>query len=175
MTELLDHLALNFRYGDPQIDLVAAPNRDGIHHLVACSRHGVRSGIEQPARNGKSGLRIHRCIRRACQDHAIGTERFDPDIAIRNRLADRIADAVQVAFHREVEARNLAAFGVEKEDAGLADLDTDHVGAASRADDGIGNGGIGDKDVLGVARQVDDHRLADAEIRGHPWRRAAGR
>ncbi len=37
------------------------------------------------------------------------------------------------------------------------------IGAARGADDGIGDLGVGDQHVLDVARQVDDHGLADSE------------
>ena len=54
-------------------------------------------------------------------------------------LLDRSADAVEIARHRDIEAGQLLAFGVEEEDVGLADLVADHVSAARRADHGIGD------------------------------------
>ena len=51
----------------------------------------------------------------------------------------------------------------KKIDVGLADRDADDVGAARRADDRVGDLGIGDQHVLDVARQVDHDRFADAE------------
>ena len=83
--------------------------------------------------------------------------------AFGSSLLQRRADAVEVARHRDVEAGDLLAFGVEEVNVGLADLDADDVGAARRADDRVGDLRIGDQHVLDVARQIDHHRLADAE------------
>ena len=95
--------------------------------------------------------------------HDAVAEALDADVAIRQRLLERGAHAVEVARDRDVEAGDLPAFGVEEVDVGLADRDADDVGAARRADDRVGDLGIGDQHVLDVARQVDDDRFADAE------------
>ena len=78
-------------------------------------------------------------------------------------LPDRGPDAVEVAGHRDVEAGDLPALGVEEIDVGLADGSADHIGAPHRANDGVSDLGIGDEDVLDVARQIDHDRLAEAE------------
>ncbi len=53
--------------------------------------------------------------------------------------------------------------GVEEEHVGLADRDADQVGAPRGAHHRVGDLGIGHQHVLGVARQVDHHGLADAD------------
>ena len=52
----------------------------------------------------------------------------------------------------------------KKIDVGLPDRDADQIGAPRRAHDGVGDFRIRDQHVLDVARQVDHHRLADAEL-----------
>ena len=79
------------------------------------------------------------------------------------RLLERGAHAVEIARHRDVEAGDLLAVGVEEKDVGLPDGDADHVDAARRADHRIGDLWVGDQHVLDVGRQVDGDRLADAE------------
>ena len=60
-------------------------------------------------------------------------------------------------------AGGLLAGAVEEDDVGLADGGVDDVGALRRAHDGVGDLRVGHQHVLDVARQVDDHGLADAE------------
>ena len=78
-------------------------------------------------------------------------------------LLERPAHAVEIARHRDVEAGDLLAGGVEEEDVGLPDGDADHVDAARGADHGVGDLGVGDQHVLDVGRQVDGDRFTDAE------------
>ncbi len=78
-------------------------------------------------------------------------------------LLQRGADAVEIASDGDVVGRDLLAFAIEEEDVGLADRGADDIGALGGADDGVGDLRIGDKHVLDLARQVDHHRLADAE------------
>ena len=73
------------------------------------------------------------------------------------------ANAIEIARHRDVEACELFAFGVEEEDVGLSDRDADQIGAPGAADNGIGDLRVGDQHILDVAWQVDHDRLADAE------------
>ena len=116
--------------------------------------------------------------------HDAVRDRLDAHIAVRKHLLERAAHAVEIARHRDVEAGELAAVGIEEIDVGLADADADQIGAPRGADHRIGDLGIGHQDVLDVARQIDDHRLADpegneirAELRCHDldagvrWRR----
>ncbi len=83
-----------------------------------------------------------------------------------------MADAVEVARHRNVEANQLAAVGVEEEDVGLADRDADQIGSPRAAHHGVGDLRVRNQHILDVARQVDDHGLADPE-RHEPRRRIA--
>ncbi len=78
-------------------------------------------------------------------------------------LLQRGADAVEIASDGDVVGRDLLAFAVEEEDVGLADRGADDIGALRGADDRVGDLRIGDEHVLDLARQVDHHRLADAE------------
>ena len=62
-------------------------------------------------------------------------------------------------FHGDVVADDLVALGIEEEHAGLPDRHADQIGAAGRADDRIGDLGIGHQHVLDVARHVDDRPI----------------
>ena len=90
----------------------------------------------------------------AGEHDAVG-DRLDADIPVREHLLERAAHAVEVARHRDVEAGELPALGIEEEDVGLSDADADQIGAPDRADHRIGDLGVGDQHVLDVARQVD--------------------
>ena len=87
------------------------------------------------------------------------------DVGIGQHLMNRLADAVEIAHDRDVEAGDLLALGIEEIHVGLAHRDADDEGAARRPHHGIGDLGIGDQHILDVARQIDDDRFADAE--GH--------
>ena len=122
----------------------------------------ARARADQPHRDVVGLLRLGLVRGGAGQDDAVA-DAFDGDVGIGNDLLDRRADAVEVAGDRDIEAGHLPAVGVEEKHVGLADRDADDVGAARRADHGVGDLRIGDQHVLDVARQIDDHRLADAE------------
>ena len=126
----------------PLTTLSASPTSRAAMSKACCASAGVRD--------------------RAGQHDAVA-DAFDADVGVRQHLLQRRAHAVEVARHRDVEAGDLPAFGVEEKDVGLADRDADHVGAARRAHHRVGDLRIGDQHVLDVARQVDHHRLADAE------------
>ncbi len=85
------------------------------------------------------------------------------------------AHAVEVALNRDIVGRHLLAVGVEEHDVGLTDGFADDVGALRRADDGVGDLGIGDQHILDVTRHIDDDRFADAERQKTCLRRPAGR
>ena len=95
--------------------------------------------------------------------HDAPAQPLDADVGVRQRLPDRGAKPVEVAGDGDVEPDDLLAAVVEEEHVGLSDRRADDVGAPRRADHRIGDLRIGDQHVLHVARQVDDHRLADAE------------
>ena len=85
------------------------------------------------------------------------------DLDSRQGMPQRGAHAVEIALHRDVVGRDLLARGIEEHHVGLTDRGTDDVGALRRAHDRVRNLGIGDQHILDLARQVDDHRFADAE------------
>ena len=95
--------------------------------------------------------------------HDAVADRLDADILSRQRLFEDRLQPAEVALHRDVETGDLAAFGIEEEHVGLADLDADEIGAARRANDGIGDRRIGDENILDIARQIEHDRFADAE------------
>jgi hypothetical protein len=97
------------------------------------------------------------------EDHAAVADALDPHVGVRQDLFDRGTDAVKVARDRNVEAHHLLAIGVEEEDVGLSDFIADHIGAARGTDHRIGNPRVADQDILDIAREVDDHRLAFAK------------
>ena len=118
--------------------------------------------VHQARRDVEGGLRLDRAGDVAGEHDALA-DALDPDVGIRQRLPDRGAQPVEVARHRDIETDDLLAVVVEEEHVGLSAGRADDVGAARRADHGVGDLRIGDQHVLDVARQVDDHRLADAE------------
>ncbi len=123
---------------------------------------GLVADAEQPRRDVESHLRLGRAGDVAGQEHAV-PDGFHLNFGFRQRLLDGVADAVEIALDRDVESADLAAFGVEEEDVGLAHGRPDDEGTPSRADDRVGNLGVGDQHVLDVARQLDHHRLSDPE------------
>ena len=108
-------------------------------------------------------LRLDRA-RHAAGQHDAVADAFDADIAVRERSA---CSAARTPLRSRVTAMSRPAIwrpsASKKNDAGLPDRDADDVGAPRRADDRVGDLRIGDQHVLDVARQVDHHRLADAE------------
>src|SRR3979490_1337073 len=116
----------------------------------------------EPGRDVVSLLRLDRARQAAREDHAVA-DAFDAQIGVRKHLPESRTHAVEIARHPDVEAPQLAAVGIEKEYAGLANRNADQIGAPRRADYRIGDPGIGHEHILDVRRQVDDDRLADAE------------
>ncbi len=75
-----------------------------------------------------------------------------------------VLQAGDVALDPKVEARDLLAIGSEDEDVGFAHLLAEQIDAARGAGDGVGDGRVGDQNVVGILRQVDDERLVEAEL-----------
>src|SRR6185503_4994668 len=171
--ELLDHVALHLGDRDLEHDLIASAYHDAVDDLGAVA--------DQPRRDviGFLGLGLARGAAR--QHNAVGADAFDVNVGIRHDALERGAHAVEVAGDGDVETGDLAALRVEEEDVGLPDRHADYVDAARGAHHGIGDLGVGDQNVLDVGRQVDRHRLADAErdearvgvARGHVQHRYA--
>ncbi len=76
--------------------------------------------VDQPRGDVEGLLRFDRARDVAGQHDAVA-EAFDADVESGQRLLERRAQAVEIARHRDVEAGDLAAFGVEEEHVGLAD------------------------------------------------------
>src|SRR5215510_9363545 len=152
--ELLDEVALHLGDRHLEHDLVAAVHVDVVDHLLAVI-HEARGDVERLVRFDRA--------RDVAGQHDAVAEGLDIDVQTGQRLLDRGAQSVEIALHRDVETGELLALGVEEEHAGLSDRGADDVGAAGRADDCVGDLRIGHQHVLDVARQVDHHRLADAE------------
>ena len=152
--ELLDDVTLHFRDRHLEHDLVAAVNVDPIDDLLA---------VVDEARGDIEGLLCLDRGRDIAGQHEAVAEPLDTDVQAGQRLLEGRAQSVEIARHRDVEPGDLAPFGIEEVDAGLAPLDADDVGTAGRADHRIGDLRVGDQHVLDVARHVDHHRLADPE------------
>ena len=161
---LLDNVAPHFRNIDLQHHLVAAADGDGVDDLVGAA--------DQPRGEVAGLLGFDRARYRAGQDHAFADA---IDLDSRQRLPQGRPHAVEVALDRDVVGADLLAVGVEKHHVGLADRSADDIGALRRANDGIGDLGIGHQYVLHFARQIDDHRFADAERKKACLDRADGR
>ena len=72
-------------------------------------------------------------------------------------------NAIEIALDRYIECGDLPAFCVEKENVGLPDRDADHVNAAGRTNDRVGDLGIGDQYVLDVCGQIYGDGFANPE------------
>ena len=69
-----------------------------------------------------------------------------------------------IAFDGQVQADNLFAIRTEDEDVRLADRLAEQIDAPRGAGHRIDDRRVGDKNVVGIARQVDDHRFVEAEL-----------
>jgi hypothetical protein len=107
--------------------------------------------------------RLHRRVHHAGEKHRVA-RRPDLDRRVRQHGAERLAQHVEVAPDRDFERRDLASLGVHHEDRGGAVVDADHEHFSGRAHHRVRHLGVGDEDLLGVARQVDDDAAADREI-----------
>ena len=161
--ELLDQVALDFSDRHLQHDLIAVAHDDRVDDFGAGADRLDRACIDQPRRDVEGLLRFRLARDKTRQDHAVDADALDAHVGIRQDLLDRSADAVEIARHRDIEAGQLLAFGIEEENVGLSDFVADQVSATRRADHGIGDPGVCDQNVLDVARKVDHHRFADAE------------
>ena len=88
------------------------------------------------------------------------------DVGIGDQAMQHLRQAGGVALDLEVEEGDLAAGAIEDDDVRLADGDAGDVDAAGGADDRVGDRRVGHQDVAGVARQVDDDRLVEADLDG---------
>ena len=149
---MLDDVPPHFRDGDLEHDLVAATDDDRVDNLIGAAN--------QPRRDLASLLGLDRRGYRAGQDDAVA-DALDLDAG--QGLLQRGAHAVEITFDRDVVGSDLLAIAIEKHHVGLAYRAADDVGPLRGANDGIGDLRIGDQHILHVARQVDDHGLADAE------------
>ena len=97
----------------------------------------------------------------AAQDDIV-IDRVDGDARARNGALDQILQGQGIARDLEIEAEDLATFGIEEEHVRLSQRAAEEIGPVLRADDGIDDGRIADDDVFDRGRQLDDHGLADA-------------
>ena len=151
---LFDDVPPHFGDGDLQHHLIAAADDDGVDDLVGAT--------DQPCGDIAGLLGLDRTGYRACQHDAIA-DTFGLDSRRGQHLLQRGANTIEIALDRDVIGRDLLSLGVEEHDVGLPHGLADDIGALRRADHRVGNLGIGDQHILDVARQVDDHRFADAE------------
>jgi hypothetical protein len=158
--ELLDDVALYLGDGDLEHHLVASLDDDAVDDAAAATEEAAAA--DHLLGHVVGLLRLERARRRAGHHDPVA-QPLDVDVGVREHAAKHGAQAVQIARHRDVKPGELATLRIEEIDAGLAARDADQVGAPRRADDRIGDLGIGHQHVLDVARQVDHHRLADAE------------
>ena len=86
------------------------------------------------------------------------------ELGIRRRSISRQGRGI--ALDLEIEEGDLVAGAIEDDDVRLADGDAGDVDAAGGADDRVGDLRVGHQDVAGVARQVDDDRLVEADLDG---------
>ncbi len=96
-------------------------------------------------------------------------DRADMDVVVRDRGFEQLREFADVAADRDLQHRDLAAVGGEREDRRLArrqrrDVDAPRASARSRWRPSARR-----RRFRGVLGQVDDHRAADAELQalGH--------
>ena len=99
----------------------------------------------------------------AREDHGI-VDRGDRDGRVRHRDLQGAAQLVHVAPDENFEIGDLGALRVHDEDARRSIAHGDQEDLAGRAHHGVRDLRIGDEHFLGVARKLDDNRLADAEV-----------
>ena len=109
--ELLDDVTLHFRDRHLEHDLVAAVNVDAVDDLLA---------VVDEARGDIEGLLCLDRGRDIAGQHEAVAEPLDTDVQAGQRLLEGRAQAVEIARHRDVEPGDLAPFGIEEVDAGLA-------------------------------------------------------
>jgi hypothetical protein len=153
--ELLDHVTLHFSDGDLEHHLVAAANVEIVDDLLGAAD---QLGGDIGSLGGLGSVRD-----RARQHHALA-DAVDAHVRVRQELLQHRARSVEIARHRDVEAGDLPALGVEEIDVGLPDRDADQISTARRAHDRVGEFRFRNQHVLDVARQVDHDRLSDAEL-----------
>src|SRR4029077_635988 len=139
--ELLDHVTPYFCDRHLEHDLITPADGNSVHHLAAVAY--------QPRCKIISLLRLLGVCSAAGKHDALAYA-FDVEVGIRDRLFESRAYAIEVTLHRNIEAGNLLAIGIEEENIGLPDGDADHVNAARRADNCIGDLRVGDQHILDV-------------------------
>ena len=120
-----------------------------------------------PVTNTCASCAALRCVERrfhgTCQNHVVVDE-FNRDFRIGNEPLQIVFQSRDIAFDRKVEAGNLFAVRAEHEDVRFTDLLAEKIYPARGAGYGVGHTGIGDQNVVGIARKVDDDRLVQPEL-----------
>ena len=97
-------------------------------------------------------------------EHDVVVEQFDGDVGARNEPLQIIFQTGNVALDDEIETDDLLAVRTKDEDIRLAHALAEQIDAPRCARDSIGNGRVGDQDIISVGGQIDDHRLVEAEL-----------
>ena len=90
------------------------------------------------------------------------------NLGVGNDAGDGVLEADGIAADHQFEMGDLAVAGAEQEDVGLTDAHADQVDLPVVAHDGVRDRRIGYQDVADILRQVDHHRLVEAEIDDPP-------
>ena len=161
--ELLDDVAPDL--GDRHLDhhLILRPHGERIDHVAG---RILRASVEMADETFRD---VHRLLgfegraHLAREDHGV-VDGGDRDGRIRHRDLQGAAQLVHVAPDQDFEIGDLGALRVHDEDARRPIAHGDQEDLAGRAHHGVGHLGIGHEHFLGVARKIDDDRLADAEV-----------
>ncbi|MNL01775.1 hypothetical protein D3C87_1222580 [compost metagenome] len=106
---------------------------------------------------------VLRCAHRSRKNDVVRDD-FYLDIRLGNKTADIGLKSGDVALYLQIEADDFPAAFTKNENVGLSHRFTEEIDTSGRAGHGIGKAGIGNENVVGIFRQVDNQRLVQAEV-----------
>ncbi len=96
--------------------------------------------------------------------HHIVVDEFDANIGTRDKALQLGRKPAHVPLDLDIDRCDLLAILSEDEDIGLSDLLAEKIDAPRRARHSIGYRRIGDENVIGVLREIEDNRFVEAEL-----------
>ena len=187
--ELLDDLAPDLGHRHFEAHLIEPADGERIDDFSAravgvCARAAGSASTAAPDRNGdgsgpgrrrrgrivdEAGGDIERLLGllgrrdRSGEDDLVG-DGADVDLIPRNRGVEQRGQFADVAADGDFDGRYFSTVSRQGENGGLAVGDAGYVNAPGGAHDRIGDLRFADIDLAGFLGQVDDHRLADAQL-----------
>ncbi len=179
-TELLQHLPADFRNRYLQRDLVLALDRQKIDDLrllpvfgedirvavIALSRDIPGGRLTALEEGGGELFRLRRILRRAdaSGQHDVIGDDLHLDVRFRQEPAKVLLEPGNIALDCHVQADDLLPMGSEDEDVGLADSLAEKIDTTGSPRHRVSHAWVGDQNVVGVGRQIDNQGLVEAEL-----------